>query len=86
MITLLVIYWNIIISKIIIKWAIDLSKPQALDADAKAMKQINFVGNLNQGDNANDNTTTFFIAEEAKEIILDFSQGTMEVSSYFVLL
>ena len=69
-----------------IKWAIDLSKPQALDADAKGMKQINFVGNLNQGDNANDNTTTFFIAEEAKEIILDFSQGTMEVSSYFALL
>ena len=50
------------------------------------MKQINFVGNLNQGDNANDNTTTFFIAEKAKEIISDFSQGTMEVSSYFVLL
>ena len=66
--------------------AIDLSKPQALDADAKAMKQINFVGNLNQVDNANDNTTTFFIAEEAKEVILDFSQGTMKVSSYFVLL
>ena len=60
--------------------AIDLSKPQALDADAKAMKQINFVGNLNQGDNANDNTTTFFIAEEAKEAILNFSQRTMEVS------
>ena len=60
--------------------AIDLSKPQALDADPKAMKQINFAGNLNQGVSANDNTTTFFIAEEAKEAILDFSQGTMEVS------
>ena len=27
--------------------AIDLRKPQALDADPKAMKQINFAGNLN---------------------------------------
>ena len=59
--------------------AIDLRKPQALDADPKAMKQINFAGNLNQVDNANDNTT-FFIAEEVKEAILNFSQRTMEVS------
>ena len=59
--------------------AIDLSK-SALHADPKAIKQINFAGNLNQGDKANDNITTFFIAEEAKEAILDFSQGTMEVS------
>ena len=44
--------------------AIDLSKPQALDADPKAMQKINFTGNLNQGDIANDNTTTFFITEE----------------------
>ena len=60
--------------------AIDLRKPQALDVDPKAIKQINFAGNLNQVDNANDNTTTFFIAEEAKEAILNFSQRTMEVS------
>ena len=60
--------------------AIDLSKSEALHADPKAIKQINFAGNLNQGDKANDNKTTFFIAEEAKEAILDFSQGTMEVS------
>ena len=59
--------------------AIDLSKSEALHADPKAIKQINFAGNLNQGDKANDNIT-FFIAEEAKEAILDFSQGTMEVS------
>ena len=44
--------------------AIDLSKPQALDADPKAMQKINFTGNLNQVDIANDNTTTFFITEE----------------------
>ena len=59
--------------------AIDLSKPQALDVDPKAIKQINFAGNLNQGVSANDNTT-LFIAEQAKQAILDFSQRTMEVS------
>ena len=58
--------------------AIDLSKPQALDVDPKAIKQINFAGNLNQGVSANDNT--LFIAEQAKQAILDFSQRTMEVS------
>ena len=31
--------------------AIDLNKQQALDADPKAMEQINFSGNLNRGGN-----------------------------------
>ena len=57
--------------------AIDLSKQQGLDADPKAMQQINFTRNLNQQGNAN--TTMFFIIEEAKETILDFSQGTVKV-------
>ena len=64
--------------------AIDLSKQQALDADPKAIKQINFTGNLERGWNAdglviNANTTMFFIIEEKKEIILDFSRGTVKV-------
>ena len=59
--------------------AIDLSKQQALDADPKAIKQINFTGNLERGWNAdglviNANTTMFFIIEEKKEIILDFHE------------
>ena len=59
--------------------AIDLSKQQVLDADPKAIKQINFTGNLNRGWNAdgrviNANTTMFFIIEEKKEIILDFHE------------
>ena len=53
--------------------AIDLSKQQALDADPKAIQQIDFTGNLEQ------QTTTFFIIEEAKETVLDFSQGTVKV-------
>ena len=55
--------------------AIDLQKQQALDADPKAIQQINFTGNLNQRGVA----TMFFIIEEAKETILDFSQGTVNV-------
>ena len=56
--------------------AIDLSKQQA---DSKATQQINFRGNLNRGRNANENTTMFFIIEEANETILDFSQGIVRV-------
>ena len=51
--------------------AINLSKQQALDAVPKAIQQINFTGNLS----GNDNKLIFFITEEAKETILDFSQG-----------
>ena len=55
--------------------AIDLSKQQALDADPKTIQQINFTANLDR----NENITMFFIIEEAKETILDFSQGTVKV-------
>ena len=54
--------------------AIDLSEQQALYADPKAIEQINFTANLDRQGN-----TTFFIIEEAKETILDFSQGTVKV-------
>ena len=55
--------------------AIDLSKQQPLDADPKAIQQINFNENLDQA----GNTTIFVIIEEAKETILDFLQGTVRV-------
>ena len=55
--------------------AIDLRKQQALDADPKAIQQKNFNGNLS----GNINRLIFFIIEEAKETILDFSQGTVKV-------
>ena len=41
--------------------------------------KINFTGNLNRDENVSDNTIMFFIIEEAKESILDFSQGTVKV-------
>ena len=55
--------------------AIDLSKQQALDPDPRANQQINFTANLDR----KGNTTMFFIIEEAKETVLDFSQGTPKV-------
>ena len=55
--------------------AVDLSKQQALDADPRAIQQINFTSNLDRA----GNTMLYFILEEAKETILDFSQGTVKV-------
>ena len=55
--------------------AIDLSKQQILDRDPRAIKQINFTANLDRA----GNTTKFFINEESKESVLDFSQGTAKV-------
>ena len=48
---------------------INLSKQQALDADTKAIQQSNFTANLERA----ANTTIFFIIEEEKETVLDFS-------------
>ena len=47
---------------------------QPLDADPRAIQQINFMANLDRVGN-----TTFFIIEEAKETVLDFSQVTIKV-------
>ena len=54
---------------------IDLSKQQALDADLRTIQQINFTANLERAEGA----TMFFIIEQAKETVLDFSQGTVKV-------
>ena len=53
--------------------AIDLSKQQKLDADPKAIQQINFTANLEK------DPSVFFIIEEAGKIIIDFSKGTVKV-------
>ena len=55
--------------------AVDLSKQQPLDADPRAIQQINFTANLDRA----GNTRVYFILEEAKETILDFSQGTVKL-------
>ena len=45
--------------------AIDLCKQQALDADPRAIQQINFTANLDRVGNAR----IYFILEEAKETV-----------------
>ena len=55
--------------------AIDLSKQHVFDAVPRAIQQINFTANLD----GEGNTKLFFITEEAKETVLDFSQGTVKV-------
>ena len=52
---------------------IDLSKQQALDADLRAIQQINLTNSLDEA------VTMFFIMEEAQKNILDFLQGTVRV-------
>ena len=46
-----------------------------LDADPKAIQQISFTANLDRA----DNTRLYFILEEAKETVSEFSQGTVKV-------
>ena len=55
--------------------AVDLSKQQVLDADPTAIQQINFTANLDRV----GNTRVYFIIKEAKETILEFSQGIVKV-------
>ena len=55
--------------------AIDLSKQQVFDADPRAILQINFTANLHRA----ESTTMFFIIDEGKETVLDFSQETVKV-------
>ena len=56
-------------------FAIDLRRQQALDADPRAIQQINFTANLDrEGD-----TRVYFILEESRENKLNFAQGTVKV-------
>ena len=54
-----------------------LSRQNELDADPRAIQQINFTANLDRA----GYTTIFFIIVEAKETIFEFSQGTIKVLS-----
>ena len=48
--------------------AIDLSKQQVLDANPKAIQQINFTANLDR----DGNTRFYFILKETKETVFEF--------------
>ena len=49
--------------------AMNLSKQQALHADPRTIQKINFTAN---------NTVILFILVEARETVLDFSQGPVK--------
>ena len=57
--------------------AIDLSKPQVLDVDSKAIQQISFTGNLD------NNAVIFFIVEKLKETVWNFN---IELKSILILI
>ena len=52
-----------------------LSKQQTLDSDPRAIQQINFTAKLDRDEGA----TIFFVIEQAKETVLEFSQETVKV-------
>ena len=60
----------------------DLRKQQKLDADPKTIQQINFTGNLARG----EGVRMYFITEEAKETVLDFSKGIVKVLRFYFVL
>ena len=55
--------------------AIDLSKQQASNADPRKIQQINFTANLDR----DGNTTMFFIIEQEKGTIFEFSKETVKI-------
>ena len=62
--------------------AIDLSNEQSIDANPKAIEEINFTGNLHWPEGA----TMFSIIEEAKKTVLDFLHGTVKYSNIIFAL
>ena len=58
--------------------AANSSKEKALDADSSAIQQIIFTGKIKA---AADNTRViiYYILEQSKETILEFSKGTTKV-------
>ena len=55
--------------------AVDLSRQNELDENPRGIQQIDFTANLDRA----GNTTVFFIIEEAKETVFEFSQDTVKV-------
>ena len=54
---------------------IDLSKQQDLDADPRAIEKINFTANLDR----DGNPTMFFIIDNAKGTVFEFSPRPVKV-------
>ena len=58
--------------------AADLSKQKALDADSRAIQQIIFIGKIKSTE-VNTRVILYYILEQSKETMLEFSKGTTEV-------
>ena len=58
--------------------AADLSKQKALDADSRAIQQIIFTGKI-KATEANTRVIIYYIFEQSKETMLQFSKGTTKV-------
>ena len=56
----------------------DLSKQKALDANSRAIQKIIFTGKI-KATEANTKVTIYYILEQSKETILEFSKGTTKV-------
>ena len=59
-----------------------LQKQQKLAVDPKAIQQINFTGNLSK----EEGSTMFFVIDEAKETLLDFSKVAVKVLWFYFIL
>ena len=74
MIILLVVYLIFLLFKKNYRLiAADLSKQKALDADSRAIQQIIFARKTN------NQIGVYYILEQSKETILEFSKGTTKV-------
>ena len=60
------------------RFAADLSKEKALDADSRAIQQIIFTGKI-KAEAANTRVIIYYILEKSKETKLEFSIGTTKV-------
>ena len=68
------VYWILLIlKKNYILIAVDLSKQEALDVDPSVIQQIIFTGKASQ------NIVIYYILEQSKKTILQFSKGTTNV-------
>ena len=56
----------------------DLSKQKPLDADSRTVKQIIFTGKI-KAEVANATLIIYYILEQSKKTILQFSKGTTKV-------
>ena len=63
--------------------AIDLSKQKELDANLKVIQKIDFMGNLNRGQNINDNTTTFSLLKKQKNRVRFFTRNCKSIVNLF---